>query len=97
MKRFILLFISFACVGAQLTLAQSYVVKGKVVSSEGNEPLIGVAIMQEGRSYGVVTDFDGNYAIEIKGDEGVDLRFSYIGMQSQLHQVTSKSNVLILL
>ena len=35
--------------------------------------------------------------IEIKGDEGVDLRFSYIGMQSQLHQVTSKSNVLILL
>ena len=48
MKRFILLFISFACVGAQLTLAQSYVVKGKVVSSEGNEPLIGVAIMQEG-------------------------------------------------
>ena len=42
-------------------------VKGKVIAEEGNEPLIGVAIMQEGTNNGVITDIDGNYSIEIKG------------------------------
>ena len=32
-----------------------------VVSAEDNEPMIGVTIMQEGTSNGVVTDIDGNY------------------------------------
>ncbi|MGV8829025.1 MAG: SusC/RagA family TonB-linked outer membrane protein [Breznakibacter sp.] len=94
MRRFILMFISLACFGVQITLAQNFVVKGKVVSEDGNEPLIGVSILQEGSSYGVVTDFDGNYSIEIKGGTNVSLRFSYIGMQSQLHPVTAQTNVL---
>ena len=88
------MFISLACFGVQITLAQNFVVKGKVVSEDGNEPLIGVSILQEGSSYGVVTDFDGNYSIEIKGGTNVSLRFSYIGMQSQLHPVTAQTNVL---
>lgn len=94
MRRFILMFISLACFGVQITLAQNFVVKGKVVSEDGNEPLIGVSILQEGTSYGVVTDFDGNYAIEIKDATAVSLRFSYIGMQSQLHFVTPQTDVL---
>lgn len=94
MRRFILMFISLACFGVQISLAQNFVVKGKVVSEDGNEPLIGVSILQEGTSYGVVTDFDGNYAIEIKNATAVSLRFSYIGMQSQLHFVTPQTDVL---
>lgn len=94
MRRFILMFISLACFGVQISLAQNFVVKGKVVSEDGNEPLIGVSILQEGTSYGVVTDFDGNYAIEIKDATAVSLRFSYIGMQSQLHSVTPQTDVL---
>ncbi len=94
MRRFILMFISLAFMGVQLLFAQSFVVKGKVVSDEGNEPLIGVSIMQEGSGTGVVTDFDGNYSIEIKGAAKATLKFSYIGMQAQTHQVTAHTGVL---
>lgn len=48
MKRVILLFVSLAVMAFQLLFAQSFTVKGKVIAEEGNEPLIGVAIMQEG-------------------------------------------------
>lgn len=94
MRRFILMFISLAFMGVQLAFAQSFVVKGKVVSDEGKEPLIGVSIMQEGSGSGVVTDFDGNYSIQIKGTAKATLKFSYIGMQSQTHEVTAHTGVL---
>lgn len=71
MKRVILLFVSLAVMAFQLLFAQSFTVKGKVIAEEGNEPLIGVAIMQEGTNNGVITDIDGNYSIEIKGVFGV--------------------------
>lgn len=94
MRRLILMFISLAVIGVQLAFAQSFVVKGKVISDEGKEPLIGVSILQEGSSNGVVTDFDGNYSIEVKGATKATLKFSYIGMQSQQQQVTAQSKVL---
>ena len=56
MKRVILLFVSLAVMAFQLLFAQSFTVKGKVIAEEGNEPLIGVAIMQEGTNNGVITD-----------------------------------------
>lgn len=49
MKRVILLFVSLAVIAVQSLFAQSFTVKGKVVAEEGNEPLIGVAIMQGGQ------------------------------------------------
>lgn len=94
MRRLILMFISLAVVGVQLAFAQSFVVKGKVISDEGKEPLIGVSILQDGSSNGVITDFDGNYSIEIKGAAKATLKFSYIGMQSQRHQVTAQTKAL---
>ena len=59
------MFVSLAVMAFQLLFAQSFTVKGKVIAEEGNEPLIGVAIMQ-GTNNGVITDIDGNYSIEIK-------------------------------
>jgi len=94
MRRFILVFISLAVIGVQLAFAQSFVVKGKVTSDDGGEPLIGVSILQEGSANGVVTDLDGNYSIEIKGLAKATLKFSYIGMQSQQHIVTGQAKVL---
>ena len=72
-------------------LAQSFTVKGTVISKEDGEPLIGVAIRQlENLNNGTVTDFDGNYAIEVSGKE-VTLSFTYLGMQEQQHKVTAKT------
>lgn len=94
MKRFILLFFSFALFSFHSAFAQNFVVKGTVTSHEDNEPLIGVTVLQEGTTNGVVTDMDGNYSFEVKGASKATLVFSYIGMQSQSHQVNASTGVL---
>ena len=49
MKRVTLLFLSLvAIISMQSLSAQNFSVKGKVIPEEGNQPLIGVAIVQEG-------------------------------------------------
>lgn len=82
-----------AILGIQSVSAQGFLVKGKVVSKTGNEPLIGVSILQKGTTNGVVTDIDGNYQIQIQGDNGI-LSFSYVGMQLQEFKVNPQTGVL---
>lgn len=95
MKKRILLLISLVMVlGVQWMNAQSFTVKGHIVSAEDREPLIGVSILQEGSGNGVVTDVDGNYSIKITGVSQATLTFSYIGMQSQQHVVSQHTSVL---
>ena len=94
MKRFILLFFSLALLTFHSAFAQNFVVKGTVVSHEDNEPLIGVTILQEGTTNGVVTDMDGNYSLEVKGASNATLVFSYIGYAAQNHKVNASTGVL---
>lgn len=94
MRRFILWFIFLTLLTVQSAFAQGFFVKGKVISHEDNEPLIGVSILQEGSTNGVVTDVNGNYNLEIKGTARATLVFSYIGMQSQKHAVSARTGTL---
>lgn len=96
MRKSILLFVLFALLNIPLMLfAQSgYKVKGHVVSAEDNEPMVGVSILEKGTTNGVITDIDGNYTLEIKGTASATLLFSYIGMQSQTHEVSAKTGTL---
>ena len=96
MRKSILLFVLFALLNIPLMLfAQSgYKVKGHVVSAEDNEPMVGVSILEKGTTNGVITDIDGNYTLEIKGTASATLLFSYIGMQSQAHEVSAKTGTL---
>ena len=93
MKRFSLWLLFFAVLGIQSALAQTYKVKGNVVSKSDNEPLIGVSILQKGTTNGVVTDIDGNYELQIQGGE-TTLVFSYIGLQTQELKVNARTGVL---
>ncbi|MDR0541162.1 MAG: SusC/RagA family TonB-linked outer membrane protein [Dysgonamonadaceae bacterium] len=52
-------------------------VTGVVVDVQG-EPLIGVSVSAQGTNRGVVTDANGQYSIQVQGDNQT-LRFSYIG------------------
>ena len=90
------MFVLFALLNIPLMLfAQSgYKVKGHVVSAEDNEPMVGVSILEKGTTNGVITDIDGNYTLEIKGTASATLLFSYIGMQSQAHEVSAKTGTL---
>ena len=94
MKRFILLFLSLALFTFHSAFAQNFVVKGTVVSHEDNEPLIGVTVLQEWTTNGVVTDIDGNYSFEVKGAASATLVFSYIGYAAQGHKVNASTGVL---
>lgn len=87
-------FILFAALsGCIMVQAQDFEVRGKVIAADSKEPLIGVNVRQKGTSNGVITDFDGNYKISIKGAEAV-LEFSYIGMLAEERKVTPRTAVL---
>ncbi len=93
MKRLCLWLVFLVVLGIQSVFAQSYVVRGNVVSKNGSEPLIGVSVLQKGTTNGVVTDMDGNYELRIQGGDAT-LVFSYIGMQTQEHPINPRIEVL---
>jgi TonB-dependent starch-binding outer membrane protein SusC len=58
-----------------------YMVKGSVKDTFG-EPLIGVSILVKGTTTGTVSDFDGNFELNVPADgEGVAI-FSYTGFKT---------------
>ncbi len=93
MRKQSFLFFLFVLLGTQLGFAQGFTVKGTVISGEDKEPLIGVSVAQAGSALGVITDYDGNYTINIDGNEAV-LVFSYIGTKTQEHRVTAQTGTL---
>lgn len=60
--------------------AQPKKVTGKVVDANG-EPVIGATVVEKGTSNGTVTDFDGNFTLNV-ADNAV-LEVSYIGYKCQ--------------
>lgn len=65
-------------------------VTGTAIDFADRQPLPGVNVLIEGTSSGTVTDIDGNYAIEVSGDEAV-LVFSFIGYESHSEVVGNRS------
>ncbi|MCB0450784.1 MAG: SusC/RagA family TonB-linked outer membrane protein [Confluentibacter sp.] len=57
-------------------------VKGVVVDATSGLGLPGVSVAVKGTSKGAITDFDGNYSIEVSSDTAV-LQFSYLGFTTQ--------------
>lgn len=64
-------------------------VSGTITDEEG-EPLIGATVLIKGTGSGTVTDFAGNYTIEVP-DESAVLVFSYTGYSPQEVAVGSQS------
>ena len=62
-------------------------VKGKVFDQKG-EGLISAIVKVYGTSIGTMTDMDGNYSIKIPSNAS-QLQFSYVGMQTQLQNISS--------
>ena len=60
---------------------------GHVEDSQG--PLIGATVMEKGTNNGTVTDFDGNFTLNVK--PGATLVISYVGYESQ--EVKAGTNV----
>ena len=73
--------------------AQSFVVKGRVTSADEGEGMISLTVMQKGTGHGVVTDFDGNYRIELNGVKEATLVFTYVGYAAQEHVVICSGSI----
>lgn len=55
-------------------------ITGKVIDAKG-EPVIGATIMERGTTNGTITDFDGNFTLNVSENSMIEV--SYIGYQSQ--------------
>ena len=73
--------------------AQNATVTGVVFDDLG-EPVIGATIMEKGTTNGTITDFDGNFTIDVNSNIIV---VSYVGMKTQELDVKGKSNVKVTL
>ncbi|MCB0639884.1 MAG: SusC/RagA family TonB-linked outer membrane protein, partial [Lewinella sp.] len=69
-----------------------FTVSGNVQDDQG-EPLIGVSILVQGTASGTVTDFDGNFTLNVPGSSGV-LVLSYTGFRTQEIQVSTSTGSL---
>lgn len=72
----------FLCLFAAVSLfAETQKVSGSVIDAKTGEALIGVSILEEGTTNGIITDLDGNFTIAVQ--EGAKLQLSYVGYQTQ--------------
>ena len=74
--------------------AEARVISGTVKDQTG-ETIISASVVVQGTSIGTVTDFDGNYSIEVPDDAKV-LVFSYIGMKTQELAITGNTMNVVL-
>lgn len=73
------------------TLQQNRKIKGRVVDVN-NEPMIGVSVLEKGTTNGVITDFDGNFTLDVRGNSAV-LVCSYIGYITAEIQVGNQTDI----
>jgi len=77
------------CLGAivllfSCNLCAQTVLKGKIISSTDNEPLIGATIVNQAKAgEGAQTDFDGSFEFKISTGLPVNLIVSYLGFQTK--------------
>lgn len=64
------------------------IIKGRVCDAAG-EPLIGVNILIDGRTGGAVTDLDGNFELQVKSNDVLNI--TYIGYKNMQIKVTEKN------
>ena len=63
-------------------------ITGTVVDAQG--PVIGASVVEKGTTNGTVTDFDGNFSLNVK--EGATIVVSFIGYETQEIKVGSQDN-----
>ncbi len=75
---------------ASVTQSQTIKVSGQVVDQDG-QPLIGATVKVKNAKLGVVTDFDGNFTIDVASN-GV-LVISYVGYKDREIAVRGRANL----
>ncbi len=64
---------------------------GNVVDAANDEPIIGASILEKGTTNGTITDFDGNFTLNVQ--EGSTLVISYMGYKTQELAATANMKI----
>lgn len=82
------------CVASSIGLAtaQTKKVTGQVISAEDNQPVIGAAVVVKGTTIGTITDFDGNFTLDVPSD-AKSVMVSYVGLKGQEVPITAQMNI----
>ena len=88
-KKLLLLISVFS---AHTIYAQTTSISGTVTDSSDSMSLPGVNVLEKGTMNGAVTDFDGNYTIEVSNENAV-LQFSFIGYSEQEISVSGQTTI----
>ena len=70
---------------------QKITITGTITSTEDKSTIIGASIVEKGTSNGTITNFDGNYSIQVQS--GATLVFSYVGMIKTEKVVTASGTL----
>lgn len=89
-KHKFLMWFTFLFIGMVNVYAQQSTLNGKVLDGNG-EPLIGVSIQVKNTPRGTITDFNGNFSVEVTSGE--TLIISYIGYLQQEIGITNQKTL----
>lgn len=86
------LLVALLLMGCLQLLAQTRTIKGVVTDAQNGEALIGATIMVEGDKSGTVTDFDGNFSLQVPSS-AKKVKISYIGYIDQVVAISDNMKV----
>ena len=73
-------------------MAQTRTIKGEVTDAQNGEALIGATVMVEGEKGGTVTDFDGNFSLQVSSS-AKKIKVSYIGYIDKVLSISDNMRV----
>lgn len=87
-----LLLVALFVIGCLQLMAQTRTIKGEVTDAQNGEALIGATVMVEGEKGGTVTDFDGNFSLQVSSS-AKKIKVSYIGYIDKVLSVSDNMKV----
>ena len=87
-----LLLVALFVIGCLQLMAQTRTIKGEVTDAQNGEALIGATVMVEGEKGGTVTDFDGNFSLQVSSS-AKKIKVSYIGYIDKILSISDNMKV----
>jgi TonB-dependent starch-binding outer membrane protein SusC len=81
---------------SQAAFGQQRTVSGRVTAGDTGETLPSVSVVIKGTTTGVISDFDGNYNIDVGGPDDV-LVYRFMGYQDKEIQVGDQTEIDVVL
>lgn len=90
------LFVAFVFIMTSMAVSGQRLIKGVILDSTNEEPLIGANVLIPGTSMGTITDFEGMFTLNV-GTGVTELQISYAGYTTQNIALSLESDYKILL